>query len=188
MTSQDRLHELILRWQEQRDRGRTLTAEELCAQDPGLLAQVNARLVILLSMERFLTEGTQETPTNEGDGTRPAPGAPVASPVVQAPNPATTQELLEQIKSLHLLTADQTKEWEGKPPTSPRQMAGALIQAGLLTPFQINLLMQGRGSELLNGAYVLCQRIGEGGMGRFTRRATGNWARSSPSRSSAKSG
>ena len=40
-----------------------------------------------------------------------------------------------------------------------------MIRAGLLTPFQVNHLLQGRCTELVLGPYRLLDRIGEGGMG-----------------------
>ena len=49
--------------------------------------------------------------------------------------------------------------------SEPRTLAGELIRRDWLTPYQANLLLQGRGQELLLGSYVLLERIGEGGMG-----------------------
>jgi serine/threonine protein kinase len=46
-----------------------------------------------------------------------------------------------------------------------KALAGELIRRGWLTPYQANLLLQGRGCELLLASYVLLERIGEGGMG-----------------------
>jgi len=44
-------------------------------------------------------------------------------------------------------------------------LAKDLIQRGWLTPFQVNYLLKGKADELVLGAYVLLERIGEGGMG-----------------------
>src|SRR5262245_42103255 len=46
-----------------------------------------------------------------------------------------------------------------------KALAGELIRRGWLTPFQANLLLQGRDRELIVGAYVLLEKLGEGGMG-----------------------
>ncbi len=48
---------------------------------------------------------------------------------------------------------------------NPRGLAGELLNRDWLTPFQINRLFARRGAELLQGSYVLLERIGEGGMG-----------------------
>jgi serine/threonine-protein kinase len=49
--------------------------------------------------------------------------------------------------------------------TDPKALAQELMRRGWLTAFQANLLLQGRGGELVLGGYVLLERIGEGGMG-----------------------
>lgn len=47
----------------------------------------------------------------------------------------------------------------------PKALANELIQRGWLTPYQANLLLQGRGQELILGPYILMERLGKGGMG-----------------------
>jgi WD40 repeat protein/serine/threonine protein kinase len=49
--------------------------------------------------------------------------------------------------------------------TEPKALAKELVQRDWLTPYQGNQLLQGHGSELLLGSYVLLERLGEGGMG-----------------------
>jgi serine/threonine protein kinase len=49
--------------------------------------------------------------------------------------------------------------------SDPRGLASELLQRNWVTPFQINRLSAVRGPELLQGSYVLLERIGEGGMG-----------------------
>ena len=48
------LSELVLRWQELREQGRPVSAEELCAGCPELLDALRKRLQALQSMEHFL--------------------------------------------------------------------------------------------------------------------------------------
>jgi serine/threonine-protein kinase len=47
----------------------------------------------------------------------------------------------------------------------PKALARELLQRGWLTAYQANLLLSGRGQELVLGQYILLQRLGEGGMG-----------------------
>jgi serine/threonine-protein kinase len=47
----------------------------------------------------------------------------------------------------------------------PKGLAKDLIDRGWLTPYQVNQLFQGRGSELTLGPYVLLERLGDGAMG-----------------------
>jgi serine/threonine-protein kinase len=50
--------------------------------------------------------------------------------------------------------------------TEPRSLARELIQRDLLTPYQANQLLTGKGESLVIGRYVILDRIGEGGMGK----------------------
>jgi serine/threonine protein kinase len=52
-----------------------------------------------------------------------------------------------------------------KLPADPRECAAALVQAGLLTPFQAAQLLQGKHRGLVLGSYKILQPIGKGGMG-----------------------
>src|SRR5262249_1583904 len=46
-----------------------------------------------------------------------------------------------------------------------RRFAHALIERNLLTPYQANQLLTGKGRALVVGPYRLLERLGEGGMG-----------------------
>jgi hypothetical protein len=52
MAVDDRLVELLLRWEELRDQGQLLSAEELCRDCPDLLEEVRRRLKNLRSWPR----------------------------------------------------------------------------------------------------------------------------------------
>lgn len=47
----------------------------------------------------------------------------------------------------------------------PKSLAKELLARDWLTPFQANMLLQGRAQELELGSYLLLERVGEGGMG-----------------------
>src|SRR5581483_8026554 len=49
----------------------------------------------------------------------------------------------------------------------PQALGRELLQRGWLTPYQANLLLQGRGSDLVLGSYVLLERLGEGAAGQI---------------------
>jgi serine/threonine-protein kinase len=51
----------------------------------------------------------------------------------------------------------------------PRALAQELMRRDWLTAFQLNQLFQGHGDELVQGDYVLLERLGGGGMGRVFR-------------------
>jgi serine/threonine-protein kinase len=49
--------------------------------------------------------------------------------------------------------------------TDARALGKEFLQRNLLTPYQVNQMLQGRGYDLLVGPYVLLERLGEGGAG-----------------------
>ena len=80
----------------------------------------------------------------------------------------TVVNLLEALRGSQLLSSEQLQDighdvvnrWE-----KPVDLARDLVARGWLTRFQAQQAMQGRGSELVLGAYRLLERLGEGGMG-----------------------
>ena len=80
----------------------------------------------------------------------------------------TAAEFVDALRRFRLLEPAQLDELTRQLPGQPakaRALARQLIDRGWLTPYQANLLLQGRGPELVLGAYVLLERLGEGGMG-----------------------
>jgi serine/threonine-protein kinase len=92
-----------------------------------------------------------------------SPPAPVGAS--SSPPPAALGTVL---RGLPLLTAGQLEEvlsqLEPRFP-EPRALARELLSRGWLTPYQVNLLLQGRAQELVLGPYVLLERLGSGGGG-----------------------
>ena len=87
---------------------------------------------------------------------------------VDACNMDSVPTLIDTMARCHLLEPSQLEEVQQRILPShgdPRGLAAALLKRQWLTPFQINRLFAGRGPELLQGSYVLLERIGEGGMG-----------------------
>src|SRR6516225_4932024 len=81
---------------------------------------------------------------------------------------ASAASLVDALRQLRLLEPAQLEElvrgMAGRFP-EPKALAGELLRRGWLTPYQVNQLLQGRGSDLLLGSYVILERLGEGGMG-----------------------
>jgi serine/threonine protein kinase len=77
---------------------------------------------------------------------------------------ASLLDALRQYRLLEREQLDEAAQMQARCP-EPRALARELIQRGWLTPYQINQLLQGRGSDLMLGSYVLLERLGEGGMG-----------------------
>ncbi len=82
---------------------------------------------------------------------------PVASPI----------DLLRLLRDQRLLETARLREAAGRMKNfdDAHGLAKDMLQRGWLTAFQVNQVLQGKGEELSLGAYVLMERIGEGGMG-----------------------
>jgi serine/threonine-protein kinase len=63
MADTSTVNELVLRWQELREQGQAVSAEELCADCPALLDDLRRQLEALRSMEQFLG-ATGDTPSS----------------------------------------------------------------------------------------------------------------------------
>jgi serine/threonine-protein kinase len=79
----------------------------------------------------------------------------------------TPTELLAFLQEHQFLTPSQWQQIGGSLAKSADSQAlvRELVERKLLTTFQANLLLQGRGKNLLFGPYRLLERLGEGGMG-----------------------
>jgi len=78
----------------------------------------------------------------------------------------TVASLVVALRQLRLLEPDQLVQLHRqKGAADPKALAKELIRLGWLTPYQVNVLFQGRGKDLVLGQYVLLERLGEGGMG-----------------------
>lgn len=80
----------------------------------------------------------------------------------------TASSFVENLKQHRLLSSDQLDEVSTtllKQCPDARALARELVQRGWLTPFAVNRLLANRADELVLGAYVLLDRLGEGGMG-----------------------
>src|SRR6516225_9630494 len=81
---------------------------------------------------------------------------------------ASLADLIAIIRENHLLGPSQLEELTTKIQariSDPEALLRELVKRGWLTTYQSEMLLQGRGSELLLGPYLLLQRLDEGGMG-----------------------
>jgi serine/threonine-protein kinase len=79
----------------------------------------------------------------------------------------TPAELIELCRTLRLVEPGKLEEIARRQSAfaDARGLAAELIRTGALTAYQVNLLFQGRGRELVLEPYVILERLGEGGMG-----------------------
>jgi serine/threonine-protein kinase len=88
MSYANSISELLLRWEELREQGTSLTPEELCRDAPELIPDVKAQIQAILSMDAML----KSTPRPNAQSDTGRPDATVASPVNRTSGkPVTTQ-------------------------------------------------------------------------------------------------
>jgi WD40 repeat protein/tRNA A-37 threonylcarbamoyl transferase component Bud32 len=106
-------------------------------------------------------------------GLASAPQLEYASASATLPQPrvvmayASAADLIADLRALKLLEPaqlDEAARLQDEQP-DPNALARELVDRRWLTPFQANLILLGRGPELMLGAYVILARVGEGGMG-----------------------
>src|SRR5205085_7045672 len=78
---------------------------------------------------------------------------------------ATVASLLDDLRQHRLLEPPQLKQLAPGRFTDAKMLAKDLLQRKWLTSYQANLLLQGKGQELVLGQYLLLEPLGEGGMG-----------------------
>jgi serine/threonine-protein kinase len=88
-------------------------------------------------------------------------------------------ELLDFLQEHGFLTSVQVQRLGGGLPQLPdgRALVRVLVDQNCLTAYQANVLLQGRGDELLLGPYRILDKLGEGGMGQVLKAHHGSMDR-----------
>ncbi len=82
------------------------------------------------------------------------------------PAPTSTEALLELLHKSGLVYGALETYLERQPlPAHPPDAAESLVEAGLLTPFQVRLLLAGKHKNFFLGPYKVLGPLGKGGMG-----------------------
>jgi hypothetical protein len=103
------------------------------------------------------------TPPPKSAAAPTATAAPVATPIQDVAtllNTLRAHQLLDSPKLNELIAADSQGRLG-----DVRAAAKRLVNEDWLTPFQVNLILQGRAQELVLGSYVLQSRLGQGRTG-----------------------
>ena len=80
----------------------------------------------------------------------------------------SVSDFAEAVRQFELIDPGRSNEFERVAETHSdvRAAAKEMIQRGLVTTWQAQTVLKGRGKELVFGSYVLMDQLGEGGMGR----------------------
>jgi serine/threonine protein kinase len=82
------------------------------------------------------------------------------------PAPSSTDELLELIRKSELIAPPQLEAFPAQAGAAgPKEVARRMVEAGLLTHFQAEQLLQGKWRGFTIGKYKVLERLGSGGMG-----------------------
>ncbi|GIW80750.1 MAG: hypothetical protein KatS3mg105_2557 [Gemmatales bacterium] len=74
-------------------------------------------------------------------------------------------DILQQHQILEPAQMEELRRRFTKRVPGPQKLVQELMRCRWLTPFQANLILQGKAKELILGSYVLLERLGAGGMG-----------------------
>src|SRR5262249_46607137 len=72
---------------------------------------------------------------------------------------------LRESQSLDKAIVEETSRHNLAKLEDPMPLARDMLARGLLTSYQVNLLLQGKARDLMVGPYRILDRLGEGGMG-----------------------
>jgi tetratricopeptide (TPR) repeat protein len=87
------MSELMLRWQELRDQGRSVSAEELCADCPEQLEELKRQIEALRSMQQFLDTSAGSAPNEAMPGSLASGCESAAQSTVQPDNGASGEHM-----------------------------------------------------------------------------------------------
>ena len=164
MQEEDRLGDLLVRWDEAREQGEELSAKELCADCPDLATELSRRIHSVRAMSWLLES------EDEADDFLSLPDfATVAAHDDDTFLPDTAlsiDDFARAIADSGLMTANQVDEVRQNYacPDTP-SLARQMVKDKKLTRYQATVFLEGRDIPLLLDRYIILDTIDSGGMG-----------------------
>ncbi|MBM4072316.1 MAG: hypothetical protein FJ271_25820 [Planctomycetes bacterium] len=171
----DLLYDLLARWSQSRAAGKALTPDVLCRDCPELLRPLREHIDILSTMTWLEKDNPAEQELRPL--TLPEPPPPPPRGIAQTSELGDIAMPLEALQralvDASLLSAAELRstlrQRQGATPLTATAMVQELLRLNKLTAYQLRLVLEGRGSELILGKYLLQEPIGAGGMGQVYR-------------------
>lgn len=171
----ERLYDLLARWDQMRAVGQMVAAEELCRGCPELLQPLREHIAILQTMTWLEEIHDKHEERHHANLTLPDP-ARILSPSIDEAKDDEFGEIAMPLEALQRALVDVTllsaaelrsvlRQRHAAAPLTSSALAQELLRRNKLTTFQLRLVLEGRGQELALGKYLLLDQIGAGGMG-----------------------
>ena len=155
-----RVQELLAEWAERREFGEEVEAKDLSPEDSKLRERLQSAIERLKQTDWILDDHS-----DTGDSQSQFPRIDVEQ-VLRKAEGVPAEELLQRVEELRLLPEGTRAAIRETLTTSDGpNVARSLLEQGL-TSYQLLMLCEDRGNELLLGDCLLLEPIGEGGMGR----------------------
>lgn len=157
MSDQEKLEDLLDRWEEAREQGQDLSASELCQDCPELAEDVASEIRMLKATE-WMLEDEHEADVDY----LPLPPAEAMSAHAVVPPSLTLEQFSANITTSGVMTRDEVSRFVA---SDAQDLAAHLLRSKLLTKYQTKLIAEGKTDGLVLGNYVILDKIGAGGMG-----------------------
>ena len=163
--SDDYLYDLVIEWDERRQRGEEVSPELLCEDRPDLLPELEDRIVSVRE-----TDWMFDSDADEDDDFLSLPDfATVMKHSDETQLPSSTlsvQDFARAVADSGLLTSDEVENAQALSSADGAQsLARELVSTDKLTTYQASVLLEGRSSPLLLDRYVILDTLDSGGMG-----------------------
>ncbi len=160
LSNDEKLEDLLVEWQLQREHGCELTAEALCADRPELVPELRTL------MSRLKATDWIEESADFADSPAMETRAGSADETWLPDSPLSADDFCQRLVDSGVFNRKQTdglRENTSEP--DARSLARRLVAERKLTQFQAVVLLEGRDIPLTLDRYVLLSQIGKGGMG-----------------------
>ena len=150
--SDDHLYDLVIRWDQQRQLGEEVSPEVLCADQPELLTELEARISSVKASDWMFESD------DEDDNFLSLPDfATVVQHADETQVPAVTvsiEEFTQAIADSGLMTGEEVEEFQQRSAAKDAQeLARRLIREQKLTTYQAQQICEGNTQRLVLGNY-----------------------------------